>query len=112
MAHSLEARVPFVDHRLVELVYPLPDRAKIGLWKNKQLLRHALRSRLPAQHFSARKRGFVGPTASWLRHELRPRLEEALSESRVVAQGFFDPRVVTGLCADHFEHRHNREGIL
>jgi asparagine synthase (glutamine-hydrolysing) len=112
MAHSLEARVPFVDHRLVELVYPLPDRTKIGLWKNKRLLRDALGSRLPAEHFRAKKRGFVGPTASWLRHELRPRLEEALSPERVRQQGFFDPGVVSGLCADHFEHRHNREGIL
>ena len=112
MAHSLEIRVPFVDHELVELVYPLPDRLKIGLWRNKHLLRRALRARLPAAHFRAKKRGFVGPTASWLRHELRPMLLDALSSERMRRLGFFDPDAVKALCDDHFGRRHNREGIL
>jgi asparagine synthase (glutamine-hydrolysing) len=112
MAHSLEIRVPFVDHELVEKVFPLPSRLKVGRWEHKQLLRRALATRLPSEHFHAPKRGFVGPTAAWLRHELRPLLEDELSASRSRRLGYFDPEALTRLLADHFSRRHNREGIL
>ena len=113
MAHSLEIRVPFVDHELVEEVFPLPDHVKIGFpWKNKRLLRMAQRGRLPAGHMRAPKRGFVGPTAAWLRRELRPLLLDELSADRLRRLGYFDPTAVTSLMEDHFARRHNREGIL
>ncbi len=112
MAHSLEIRVPFVDHEFVERVFPLPDHAKIGAGQNKRLLKRALRGRLPPEHLRAPKRGFVGPTAEWLRHELRDVIEDELATSRMRRLGYFDPAVVRGLLDDHFARRHNREGIL
>jgi asparagine synthase (glutamine-hydrolysing) len=112
MAHSLEIRVPFADHVLLEQVFPLPDRLKVGFGKNKRLLRRALRARLPAAHFRAPKRGFIGPTASWLRHELRGVVEDELSEARMRRLGYFDPAQVAALQQDHYGRRHNREGIL
>jgi asparagine synthase (glutamine-hydrolysing) len=112
MAHSLEVRVPLVDHLLVERVFPLPQRAKIGWWDKKRLLKRAVRTRLPAAHFRAPKRGFVGPTAAWLRHELRPLLTDELSASRLGRLGYFEPRTVAGLLDEHFDRRQNREGIL
>jgi len=112
MAHSLEVRVPFVDHELVNAVFPLPDRLKVGLRRGKPLLRCALRSRLPSAHFSAPKRGFVGPTASWLRNELRAPLCDELSAARMGRLGYFDGAAVEGLLGDHFAGRQNREGIL
>jgi asparagine synthase (glutamine-hydrolysing) len=112
MAHSLEIRVPFADHRLVERVFPLPDRVKIGLWRPKDLLKRALRSRLPAAHFRAPKRGFVGPTAAWLRHELAELLGDELAPARLRALGYFTPRVVGELRAEHAARRHNHEGVL
>ncbi|HTT66597.1 MAG TPA: asparagine synthase (glutamine-hydrolyzing) [Gemmatimonadales bacterium] len=112
MAHHLEIRVPFADHVLLEQVFPLPDRLKVGLGKAKRLLRRALRQRLPDAHFRAPKRGFVGPTASWLRHELKGMVEDELSEARMRRLGYFDPATVTGLMSDHFGRRHNREGML
>ena len=112
MAHSLEIRVPLVDHELVERVFPLPDRVKIGLWQNKRLLKRALQGRLPAQHLRAPKRGFVGPTAAWLRNELRGMIEDELAAARLQRLGYFDPTVVRGLLDDHFSRRHNRAGIL
>jgi asparagine synthase (glutamine-hydrolysing) len=112
MAHSLEIRVPFADHVLLEQIFPLPDRLKIGLGRNKRLLRRALQPRLPEAHFRAPKRGFVGPTASWLRHELRDVLCDELSLARMRRLGYFVPEAVTGLMDDHFDLRHNREGIL
>src|SRR5205807_2590835 len=97
MAHSLEIRVPFVDHKLVEEVFRLPDRAKVRWCIKKLLLRRALRERLPQEHFHAPKRGFVGPTSAWLRTDLRPMLEDELSPERVKRLGFFDPGTVTRL---------------
>ena len=112
MAHSLEIRVPLVDHELVERVFPLPDRVKVGLWQNKRLLKRALKRRLPEQHLRAPKRGFVGPTAAWLRHELRGMIEDELAPARLQRLGYFDSTVVRGLLDDHFSRRHNRTGIL
>ena len=113
MAHSLEVRVPFVDHVLVESVFPLPDRVKIGRWwKAKRLLRRALRPRLPAEHFRAPKRGFVGPTSAWLRGELREMLTDELSPERQRRLGYFEPSAVDALLTDHLTGRQNREGIL
>jgi asparagine synthase (glutamine-hydrolysing) len=112
MAHSLEIRVPFTDHRLVERVFPLPDHTKIGWWKPKRLLKRALRGRLPRAHLRAPKRGFIGPTASWLRNELRPMIQDELSAARLRRLGFFNPSVVQGWLDDHFALRRNRAGIL
>jgi asparagine synthase (glutamine-hydrolysing) len=112
MAHSLEIRVPFVDHLFVERVFRLPARVKVGLFERKRLLKRALRSRLPPSHFKAPKRGFVGPTSSWLRHELRPMLEDELSADRVRRIGYLQPAKVRRLLDEHFSGRHNREGIL
>jgi len=112
MAHSLEVRVPFVDHELVEMIFPLPDSLKVGLGKPKPLLRKAMQSRLPQEHFNAPKRGFVGPTAAWIRGELRPVIEDELSASRLTRLGYFSPAAIQGLMGDHFEGRQNREGIL
>jgi len=113
MAHSLEVRVPFVDHILVEAVFPIPQRVKIGRWwRTKRLLRRALRPRLPPAHLRAPKRGFVGPTSAWLRHELRETLGDELSPDRQRRLGYFEPRVVETLLREHHTGRQNREGIL
>jgi len=88
---------------------------KIGpapVWQNKRLLRRALRSRLPAAHFRAPKRGFVGPTAAWMRNELRPLLTDELSAARQHRLGYFDARVVDTLLRDHLTGRQNQERIL
>ncbi|MBI4502648.1 MAG: asparagine synthase (glutamine-hydrolyzing) [Gemmatimonadetes bacterium] len=112
MAHSLEIRVPLVDHELVDRIFPLADRTKVRWCMKKLLLRRALRSRLSREHLRAPKRGFVGPTASWLRGELRPMLEDELSAARIDRLGYFDSRAVERLLAEHFDRRHNHERIL
>jgi asparagine synthase (glutamine-hydrolysing) len=113
MAHGLEVRVPFVDHVLVEAVFPIPQRVKIGAWwRSKRLLRRALRPRLPAAHFQAPKRGFVGPTSAWLRHELREMLADELSPQRQRRLGYFEPLTVETLLRTHLTGRQNHERIL
>ena len=112
MAHSLEIRVPFVDHELAARVFPLPYHLKIGWWRNKQLLKRAMRCRLPKDHFVAPKRGFVGPTSAWLRNELREMVEDELSPARQRRLGYFDPAIVERLLREHVTGRHNRERIV
>src|SRR5207249_11372938 len=112
MAHSLEIRVPFVDHELAARVFPLPYHLKIGWWRNKRLLKRAMRPRLPAAHFGAPKRGFVGPTSAWLRNELREMVQDELSPARQRRLGYFDPSMIEQLLREHMTGRHNRERIL
>ncbi|HEY0810189.1 MAG TPA: asparagine synthase (glutamine-hydrolyzing), partial [Longimicrobiales bacterium] len=112
MAHSLEVRVPLVDHVLVEKIFPLSDRLKIGRGRAKQLLRRAMKPRLPQMHYAAKKRGFVGPTALWLRNELREMVLDELSSDRMRQLGFFDTKLVSQLVDDHMTRRHNRESAL
>ena len=112
MAHGLEIRVPFVDHELATRVFPLPYRLKIGWWRNKRLLKRAMHARLPEAHSRAPKRGFVGPTAAWLRNELRGMLEDELSPDRQRRLGYFHPPTVDRLLREHATGRHNRERIL
>ncbi|MGE3595683.1 MAG: asparagine synthase (glutamine-hydrolyzing) [Dehalococcoidia bacterium] len=112
MAHSLELRVPFVDHEVVEDLFPLPDRIRVGRGRPKALLRRAMEPRLTPGHFAAPKQGFVGPTALWLRNELATMLADELSSDRIRRLGFFDPAVVEHLRREHAEGRQNHEGVL
>jgi asparagine synthase (glutamine-hydrolysing) len=112
MAHSLEIRVPLVDHVLVERVFPLPAHLKVGGWQLKRLLKRAAAPRLPEAHLRAPKRGFIGPTAAWLRHELRAVVRDELSPARVARLGYWEPDVVARLLDEHDSQRQNREGIL
>jgi asparagine synthase (glutamine-hydrolysing) len=77
MAHSLEVRVPFLDHPLVEFASSLPSTLRANGHPPKWLLLKALGDRLPAEAGQA-KRGFTFPMAEWLRGPLRPRVDEAL----------------------------------
>jgi asparagine synthase (glutamine-hydrolysing) len=67
MAHSLEARVPFLDHRLVELMAPVSARVKMPGYNRKHVLRRAMAERLPPELLRARKRGFNVPMREWFR---------------------------------------------
>jgi len=92
MRHSLEVRVPFLDHPLADFVARLPDSARANGHGQKWLLRKALRGRLPVE--TARvKRGFTFPMDEWLRGPLRPRVDEALE----AAGAMFRPRAVQTL---------------
>jgi len=104
--------VPFVDHELVEALFTLPDRVRVGLMRPKRLLRRALRPRLPEAHFRAPKRGFVGPTAEWLRHELAEVLSDELSADRLRRLAHFDLAQVERLRREHADRQQNHEGIL
>jgi asparagine synthase (glutamine-hydrolysing) len=105
MAHSLEARVPFLDPLVTTLAFALPTRLKVRGLAKKVLLRKALEPLLPADVVHGRKRGFSIPAAAWLRGELEPFARETLAAENLRRQGFFRPEPVTRLLDGHVAGR-------
>src|SRR5438105_1062023 len=101
MAHSLEARVPFLDPVVTSLALALPTRHRVRGLRKKVLLRRAVAPLLPRQILQGKKRGFSIPAAAWLRGELEPFARETLAPETLRRQGFFRPEAVTRLLDDH-----------
>ncbi len=102
MAHSLEARVPFLDPAVAELAHALPTSMKVRGTQKKRLLRMAAEPMLPKSIVRGRKRGFSIPAAAWLRGPLEPFAREVLSED---AGGLLDSAAVTRVLDDHVAGR-------
>ncbi len=105
MAHSLEARVPYLDPVVAELALALPTNLKVRGFQKKRLLRQAVAPLIPENIIKARKRGFSIPAAAWLRGELQPFARDLLSPERTRAQGYFEPATVTRLLDEHVGRR-------
>jgi asparagine synthase (glutamine-hydrolysing) len=105
MAHSLEARVPFLDPLVTNLAFALPTRLKVRGLAKKVLLRKAAEPLLPAEVVHGRKRGFSIPAAAWLRGELEPFARTTLSPENLQRQGFFQAQPVTRLIDEHVAGR-------
>jgi asparagine synthase (glutamine-hydrolysing) len=112
MAHSLEARVPYLDTVVTNLALALPTRHKIRGLSKKVLLRKAAAPLLPREIVRGKKRGFSIPAATWLRGELEPFARQTLSRETLHRQGFFHPDVVTRLVDDHVAGREDRSRQL
>jgi asparagine synthase (glutamine-hydrolysing) len=105
MAHSLEARVPYLDTVVTNLALALPTQHKVRRFAKKVLLRKAAEPLLPREIVHGKKRGFSIPAAAWLRGELVPFARETLSPETLRRQGFFEPAVVQRLLDDHLAGR-------
>jgi asparagine synthase (glutamine-hydrolysing) len=105
MAHSLEARVPFLDPVVTNFALALPSRHKVRGLRKKVLLRKAAAPLVPPELLRRRKRGFSIPAAAWLRGELEPFARDTLSVDTLHRQGFFRPEAVTRLIDDHVAGR-------
>jgi len=101
MAHSLEVRVPLLDHKLVEFAATIPPDLQLRGLRKKYLLKRAMTHRLPATILNRKKGGFNVPVPVWLRHDLHDYVRDVLSEKRLREQGFFHPQYVHGLITDH-----------
>jgi asparagine synthase (glutamine-hydrolysing) len=101
MAHSLEARVPYLDTAVTNLALALPTKQRVRGLRKKVLLRKAVEPLLPRQVVRGKKRGFSIPAAAWLRGELEPFTRETLSAETLRRQGFFQPEAVTRLIDRH-----------
>jgi asparagine synthase (glutamine-hydrolysing) len=100
MAHSVEARAPFLDLDLIEFVGRLPSRFKVTLGESKRILKRAARAILPAEILDRPKEGFVLPIDAWLNDKLRPLVEE-VSSPRWLRHGLFDRAGIAAFVAEH-----------
>ena len=100
MAHSLEARAPFLDHKLMEFVARQPESAKLRGGQQKHLLRAAMEGILPPEILERRKHGFGVPLAHWLRTNLSEVMEDTLLSDRAVARGHFNGGDLKRIVAD------------
>jgi asparagine synthase (glutamine-hydrolysing) len=112
MATSLEARVPFLDHELVELAARIPSRLKVRGTRLRYVQKRAMRRHLPKHVMTKRKRGFGCPVGDWFRHELRPLLRDVLASDRLSAQGLFDARAVEAAMTAHESRREDYSDLL
>jgi asparagine synthase (glutamine-hydrolysing) len=112
MAHSLELRAPFCDHRIIEESLRIPPSLKIPGFHLKGLLKTAFADTLPPQVLSHRKQGFMVPLGRWLRTELRDAMEELLAPDRLRARGFFRPDAVEALKREHLRQTRSHSDRL
>lgn len=112
MWHSLELRVPLIDHELVELALRIPSHLKVTRGRTKVLLGDVARRWLPPQIIDHRKQGFESPMASWMRGELREFTGSMLGDVQVRATGLFDHGVIDRLFEEHVSGRRKNNKIL
>ena len=101
MAHSLECRSPFLDHKLVEFVVSLPGDLKMRRMQTKHILKEAFGQLLPEKILRRRKKGFGVPVASWFRSELHPYLQDTLLRGHCIRKGWLQEKGVETLIAEH-----------
>lgn len=107
MAHSVEVRPPFLDHRLIEYVATLPGDLKIKNGNVKYILKRAVEDLLPEGLINRPKEGFLMPINAWLLDHLRDFVEDLLGPKQLEEQGIFKPDAVKRLLSEHYGGTYN-----
>ncbi|NMB92448.1 MAG: asparagine synthase, partial [Parcubacteria group bacterium] len=107
--HSIEARVPFLDHRIVELAFSIPMNLKIKNKTTKYILKQAVRGIIPDEIIDRKKKGFGAPVSEWLNtnKEVRDKLIDILNQSQIKTLNLFDYQYINQLMSDHVSGRHD-----
>ncbi len=103
MAASLEGRVPFLDHEVVEFATKLPSNLKLNGLITKYILKKTMKHHLPDAIINRKKKGFGIPVAKWFKAELKPFLKAIFEPAKIKREGFLNPAAVSKLLSEHFE---------
>ncbi len=112
MAVSLEARVPLLDYRIVELAVNLPARMKLYRGQTKRILKKAMADRLPEAVLTKPKQGFSIPLKNWLRAELKPMMLDLLSSESIFRRGLFSAETIAAWIDEHLNGEANHSHRL
>jgi len=112
MAHSLEVRVPLLDHKFVEFAMRLPPETRIIEGEGKAVFKNSLRDILPATIIDRPKRGFDVPVVSWLRNELAPELNRLETSEALLDTGLIEQRGLRGLVDEHLREARDHHTTL
>jgi len=112
MKNSLEVRVPFLDHRLVELAFQMPGFLKLKNGKTKYILKETFKDLLPPSIYRRPKAGFEVPISRWLKNELKFLLDQYLAENKIQKQGIFDPLIIKQLVGQHLSGKTDTSWML
>jgi len=111
MANSLEVRVPFLDHKLIEFSAGIPSGLKLNGFKTKFIFREAIRTYLPKRIVDRGKQGYSFPSKNWLRNELKDYMVSLLNESALIRDNL-NVHYVNILITQHLARTHNHNHIL
>lgn len=112
MWHSLEVRVPFIQHTLMESALALPESEKIAQGTTKKILKEIAKSHVPASIISHKKQGFEAPMAGWIKSDLLAFYQAKLSESKLNKHGLFRAKDVKKLLDDHVTGANKNNKVL
>jgi asparagine synthase (glutamine-hydrolysing) len=112
MAASIEARVPFLDHKLAAFASSLPDHYRVRGMRSKWILREAGKRLLPERILTRPKVGFRVPVNRWFRGEMRDYLLDHLQSGSSMTRHYFDRPVLDRVLAEHIEGKQNHEKLL
>jgi asparagine synthase (glutamine-hydrolysing) len=112
MKNSLEVRVPFLDHRVVELAFQMQGSLKLYKGKTKYILKETFKDLLPPSLLRRPKAGFEIPISRWLKTDLKFLIDDYLSEQKIKDQGIFDYNIIHNLLYDHFRHKTDTSWML
>jgi asparagine synthase (glutamine-hydrolysing) len=112
MANSLEVRVPFLDHTLVEFAATIPSRLKLNGLRLKYILRKAMAPLLPASIVRRPKRGFDIPLDAWMRGPLREFVHDTLSTRSAQITSLLNPAILRRTLGDHMDGRQDHRQLL
>jgi asparagine synthase (glutamine-hydrolysing) len=112
MAASIEERVPFLDHKLVELAARIPGRLLARGFRTKLLLRRALEKYLPPEILRRRKIGFSVPVGKWFRGQLKSMVADLVLSPEARARGYFSPTAMEQFVREHFDGLRDRQKQL
>jgi asparagine synthase (glutamine-hydrolysing) len=112
MAVSLEARVPLLDHELIEFVQTIPANLKLKGTETKYIFKKAMEGIVPNEILYRAKQGFGVPINEWINSQLKGKIHDILSEKRTLERGYFEPRYIKILLDEHARNRRDHSHSL